>query len=313
MISSKNIVSLYQMVTPDLLNQAGFKSTNPKFKYQQNNEIIKIEINEDYNNVLMIHDLDPNWAPNEHNLKVSRKLIFEEPSVLFGESGITSSSNKIGVAAHIHSRTTNYQEKIKIGTIEKLDKSKEVNFNYEFAKNTLRGEVHIDFFLYLEEVKDVRPFQANKAGFKLSGNLLPTTTLVIDGIGSTFPILEIRDKDKPLWQIEKNWADPFEDSFEASNIHLKLNVAHPECKRLKDGKTNLSRLYMGDIISQSMAAIINDVLNNSEYSINDADDASPDSIISIVKYWVESFEIDTTDYFTIINTIKEKLDEYLGR
>ena len=33
--------------------------------------------------------------------------------------------------------------------------------------------------------------------------------IVIDGRGSMFPILEIREPSQPLWRVECNWSDPW--------------------------------------------------------------------------------------------------------
>lgn len=309
MISTRNTVNLYQIASLEMLEKAQLVPQQPLFSYKENDEIKYIELDDEFENTLFIHEQESNWSPNEHSLFIEQKFRFENPSGLFGVEGVTGKANKIGIAAHIHSKTTNIQKKIKFGIFGDTSEPIEFIFRHEFEKNSLRGELNIEFFLYLEDIQEKLPLQADQKGFRLSINLLPTIVIVIDGIGSTFPILEINDKAAPLWQVEKNWADPIDDPFDISTVHLKLNIAHPEFNRLKDGKTNLSRVYMGDIMSQVMAMVINDVLNQSEYNLNDADNATSDSIITIVKYWVETFNVNTTDYFTIINSIKKSLEE----
>lgn len=309
MISSKNTVVLYPIATIDTLEQSGFKYSTPSFSYQSENDLLNIELNEEFDNTLFIHEVDPNWDPNHNNLIIKQELTFENPTVFFGEDGVTHKENKIGIAVHIHSRTTNYQAKKKIGHIENKENPVTFSFVHEFEKDILRGEMYLEFFLYLEEMNISTPLQADKKGLRLSEDLMPPLVILVDGIGSIFPILEIHDKGAPLWQVEKNWADPLDDPFDISTVHLRLNVAHSEFKRLKEEKTSLSRLYMGDIMIQVMSGVINDVVNNSNYVLSDAENAAPDSIIAVVKYWVDTFEVNTTDYFSIINSLKIKLED----
>lgn len=309
MINQRNAILTYRVATEDMLESAGFKSELASVTYDFENEEKEIVLSEEHDYNLLMHGLEPNWSPSENNLVIKQKFIFKNPNVFFGDEGITSRRNKIGIAAHIYSKTTNYQKKINFGVIKYNDFEKTLYFIHEFEKNSLRGELNIDYFLYLEEANENLDYQAMKKGMRLSINLLQTTTIVIDGIGSIFPIVEIDDKTAPLWQIEKNWVDPIDESFDSSTVQLKLNIAHQEFKRIRAGHTILSRLYMGDIIIQAMAAIIDDVINKSEYNLNDVDDVAHNSIISVVKYWIETFEVDTTDYFNIVNTLKLSLED----
>ena len=79
------------------------------------------------------------WSPYENNLKLEQKLIIEYPMVLFGKDGITCESNKIGLAVHIYSKTSNFQETVKVASFEKQESRLELNFNYNFEPSTIRG------------------------------------------------------------------------------------------------------------------------------------------------------------------------------
>ena len=79
----------------------------------------------------------------------------------------------------------------------------EITFDYNFEPSTIRGVINLDFFLYLKEVKDTLPYMANTQGMTLSYEDLNPIELVVDGVGSSFPITEFEDKEGPLWKIEK--------------------------------------------------------------------------------------------------------------
>ena len=78
----------------------------------------KIEINEESLVSYNINEFDSMWSPYENNLKLEQKLIIEYPMVLFGKDGITCESNKIGLAVHIYSKTSNFQETVKVASFE---------------------------------------------------------------------------------------------------------------------------------------------------------------------------------------------------
>lgn len=133
-------------------------------------------------------------------------------------------------------------------------------------------------------------------------------TIIVDGEGSAFPISEFNEKNGPLWKLDKNWTDALEDTFDSSNVNLSLNIGHPLFAQIKDGKTRGNRILMGDIMIQSMAMIIQQVLLIEERNIDELDEASTTSILAVVKYWTQTFELDTSSLFSIMNSLRGKLE-----
>ena len=70
---------------------------------------------------------------------------------------------------------------------------------------------------------------------------------------------------------------------------------------------------MGDIMVQAMSMLIQQVLIIEENTLDIVDEFTSNSILAVVKYWVTTFEVDTTSLFTIMNSLRTKLDqEMLG-
>ena len=313
MIQSTNQVSLYRQIDSIMAEEAGIEVSTPQFFYSTSDGLKEIELDEKFENVLTVNEFNTEWSPNENNLIVKQKFTFADPSVLFGDEGVTMEGNKIGLAVHIHSKTSSNQKKINFGSLLNTQNKMEVQFEYSFPKDSLRGNIEMDFFVYLQHSVETRPYHANEIGMRLSEEDLYNLVIVVDGEGSAFPITEFNDKNGPLWILEKNWADATEDIFDSSNVNLSLNIAHPLFEQIKVGKTKVSRALMGDIMVQAMSMLIQQVLIIEENTLDAVDESFSNSILAVVKYWVTTFEVDTTSLFTIMNSLRRKLDqEMLG-
>jgi len=308
-----NNISLYKKIDSNLVERAGIKFNEPKFKYYDNKIEKEINIEDSLEGPFKVNDYDIDWSPSEHNLKVSGSLTVVHPNELFGEAGVTSKGNIIGVAAHIYSRSSNFQKKIKIGFIQQGLNEINIPFENDFPVGSIRGSVNIKCFLYLDSINiPPTPIQANKTGMILTEEDLYNLEILVDGDGSIFPIGEFSDPKGPLWDFNRFWQDASLDSFDANNVSIRLNTAHFLFPQLKGGKTTASKALMNEIMIQSISIIINEVINIDSTDMTLADSATSDTILSAVKYWVDTFEVDTSSYITIMNSVRKKLETTLG-
>lgn len=307
MVQSVNQISLYRKMTEKMSEEVGINIELPEITYMENDETKEITVNNDFEGIIKINEYDTMWSPDQHNMRVFQNFTFEKPSVLFGKQGVTMPGNKIGLGVHMHSRTSNFQKTISVGTISNVTSNVNIEFNHVFPTSELRGNLLLDFFLYLKEYDDYCPQHATTVGMILSEDDISNLEIIIDGEGSIFPMSEFSDKNGPLWKIEKNWIEASIDTFDSSNVNLSLNIAHPLFKQIKAGKTTISRAMMGDIMIQAMALIIQQVILIEEPE--DFEDALPNSILSAVNYWVSTFEVDISSLFSIINSLKEYWDK----
>lgn len=308
-----NNISLYKKIDINLVERAGIKFNEPTFKYYNNKIEKEINIERPLEGPFKVNDYDIDWSPSENNLKVSGSLTVVHPNELFGETGVTSIGNIIGIAAHIYSRSSNFQKKIKVGFIQQGSNEINISFEYDFPVGSIRGSVNIKFFLYLDSINKLpTPIQANKTGMVLTEEDLYNLEIQVDGDGSVFPIGEFSDPKGPLWDFNRFWQDASLDSFDTNNVLIRLNTAHLLFPQLKGGKTNASRALMNEIMVQSISIIINEVINIDSTDINLAESTATDTILSAVKYWVDTFEVDTSSYITIMNSVRKKLELTLG-
>lgn len=311
MVQVANQISLYQKMTDVLYKKAGFQFSKPVFCYIYEQKEKKINISDDFDGVLTINEYDSIWSPSENNLEVKQTFHIKNPSPLFGIEGITMEANKIGIAAHLHSKTSNFQKTIHVGIIKNQENPLKIEFSYNFPVASLRGNLELDFFLYLKESNEQFCQHATKTGMILSEGDILNLEIIIDGEGSNFPMSEFEDKVGPLWRLEKNWVESNIDTFDSSNINLSLNTVHPLFRQVKEGKTALSRALMGDIMIQAMSMIIQQVIIVEGASLEDISDAIPNSILAAVGYWISTFDIDISSSFSIMNSLRTHWDRQM--
>lgn len=299
-----NQISLYNKLTEQLAEEVGIHFATPIFSYFNQGETTYIEVTEKFDSILTINEYDSEWSPVEDNLEINQKCVFDDPSKLYGVKGLTLEENLIGLAVHIHSKKSNFQKTVPISSIPNTSVPFTIDFSENFTPGSLRGDVNLDFFIYLAEISETSPTHATTVGTVLNNELLNSITIVTDGDGSIFPMSEFEDSNGPLWKIEKYWIEPNIDPFDISNVNLMLNVSHPLFENIKNGKQRVSSLMMTDIMVQAMTSIIQEVVIVQNYSI-ESEDVLPDSILAVVQYWVSTYEIDVTSLFSIANSMRE--------
>jgi hypothetical protein len=310
MIQSVNQIDLYKKIDDDLMQRAGihFSSIELTYSNKTDEKEILINVNENELTSIYVNEEDSMWSPSENELRFLQNLTIKDPSILFGEEGVTCNENIIGIAAHIHSKESGFQKTVDFGAIRNLEESRNIQIDYYFPPSSIRGIVNLDFFFYVKEVNNTKSFFANKSGMLLSNENLNSIELVVDGSGSSFPMTEFEDKDGPLWKIEKNWIDAEEDIFEVSNVNISLNTKHKLFPELKKETRVINRALMMNIMIQAMSLITQQVILIERHNVEEEDGVASGTILSAVLYWISTFDIDTSDMFSIQNSFMNNIE-----
>lgn len=304
-----NQINIYKKLSSYLIEAVEFRVGDLLLSYTSNNEEIDIELNNENKNI-KINDYNSDWNPAEHNLILRQRFYFTNPHLMFGENGIVDIDNTIGLGVHIYSTESFFQKTIDFGNINFSRQLINIEFKHEFPPKSIRGRINLDFFIYLKNFNSTINGQAKSIGLRLCNDNLHSYTLIVDGDGSDFPILEFQDKKGPLWKIEKNWVDARDDYFNSSNIHIALNTNHHLFDKVKDTTTWGSKTIMGEIMLQALTMIINEVVNVEKHDLT-SDDIIPGTILMIVKYWVETFEVQTDSIYSISNSLRTNQGDLL--
>ena len=305
---ANNQISLFNKIGKNELEKSGFKITDKMLSYEHYDEFKEIDISQLEGDVVYINEIDSTWVPTNHNLNLYISFSFEDTSVFFGPNAATSKENKLGLAAKIYSKGSNYQEIVKLAEITNLTKMHNIDHTFKFDRGFFRDSFKIEFFIYLLDVKTQGLGQAKDIGTILSVEPLFVFTVFVDGDGSIFPITEFSEPNGPFWKLEKSWVSAEEDTFDSSNIRLAINIEHELFEQVNSGRLKTSQKLMNDIITQAMAMIIQEVIIVQNGNISEADESVENSILRIVRYWVDTFEVETESIFSITNSLNRNIE-----
>lgn len=303
---ANNKLSLYRKIDDKYKTAAGIKAGLPRLSFDDP-EKGKVNLQGISEESPVIEIGDGDWSPAENDLCYEQSFRIERPSELFGTEKITDSANKIGLAAHIYSKTSFFQKTVAVPVgIVNEEKEARIDFRHVFAPGSLRGDVHIDFFLYLKEINVSHDFQADRIGINLCRDNLYNASIVIDGDGAMFPIVEYSDPAGPLWTIEKDWQDPSTDEFDTTNVRIKINTANSLAKQVMQSSGRMANEIMSSIVVQSMAMIIYETVLDMKRSYGelDTDEAYDGSILQTVSDWIREYDIDTSNIMTIFDSLQ---------
>lgn len=303
------------MIDKDLLLNAAFEILAPEFYYSSSSEDdLKIKfdfVSDTLESEYVLNEASSNWLPIENNLVISQRFKAKKPTELFGEIGVTHPNNTLGVACFMYSKTSNFRKTIHITDIDNYMDELDFVFEHEFNPGTLGGTIFFEIYIYLKKVNIEESYKANNIGTILTEVPLSKFAVIVDGSGSEFPIVEINDTSKPLWNIKTTWTDIYHDLFDASSVRLILNQGHAVFNTLMNQKTNISQYLMNDIIINAMALVVQEAILIQKNEINENIDYESGTVAQVVWYWISTFEVDLTSLETIQNSIREKADYYI--
>lgn len=305
-------ISLYNTIDEELLNLAGYERIAPTITYHDLLDTTEQVI--DFPNSgtqIIINETDNSWSPIEHNLIVEQHISLKNPSVFFGNNGVTNASNTLGIACQIYSKTSHFQKTIQFAEITSdMDQFNE-SFLYEFEPDTIGGSVFMNFYIYLKEIKVTDPIHANTVGTNLMNDFLQNISIIIDGNGSEFPIMEINDPTQPLWRVEMTWTDLNEDLFNTNSVRLILNQGHELFNQLMNQRPRINQYLMNDIIISAMTSVIQQAILIDGNEFRSEEDYQPGSIAQVIWYWISTYEINTESLDSIANSIRKNADPFI--
>ncbi len=304
-----NTFNLFKQVDKQLIEKAGIKVGDYHFYSNIDDSLEKFESTLKPFGTAVVTDMSSEWSPNEHNLIIEQIIEIEKPNELFGINGVTLEKNTIGIGMHIYSKDSMFQQTISKSEIVFNSEQKRYLITQRFPKASLRGKVVLETFFYLKDIVVTYETHADLMGMKLSKSNLSELLLITDGDASIFPIGEFEENNGPLWKVEFSNFDAAEDSFSYENIRLLFNTSHKLFNQVKAGKTAMSRAMMTEIMSQVMLLIIAKVKEDQLIELENVDNVMEGSILSVVQYWLSTFEINNSSLVDVSNSLHTRLYE----
>ncbi len=308
-------LKMYRMLDDDNASCLNFTYEKMTFSYRKSNAFSgKPRAEHEWRNLKLVNigsskenmysvEGDDAWDPDNCELHLKQEFTLENLKALFKtEKGkealmpVALSDDVLGVAAVWWADKSRIRGCQEVGEFRYRDvagsRTSRFSLDIEFPAGQLAGQLEVSYKLYLKA-----PGEGNLPGFARSsgtilGDLGTSLILRIDGEGAMFPVSVVNKPGEPLWWIEVNIDDPFEDSFTEEFFSLLLNEAHPDYKDTQGRNGAFSSLYL-----EAFACALEELFivlkrdHGEKFDSVNINDVVPGTIAYAAIYMIKTFDI----------------------
>lgn len=250
---------------------------------------------------------DPNgvWHPNFSNLIIRQRVETNPSSFLFGVEGVCcQNEGELGVAIIWIDKESGERGVITPSGSHFTSKSQNCSFQLKFlfAPKSLRGSLLLQYVLYIKKggiptSMERKAKIATEIGTILG--VLHELEIIIDGSGALFPVQDEYSHNDSLWWVTYDSSDPMEDSFTMDNFCLHLNKNHKDYDLLI-GNDVASSSLLAEVMASTIQLLILETYHimgegSGKLFYVSNNDIKPDSIVSVVRYYLDTYEITKYD------------------
>lgn len=152
------------------------------------------------------------WLVQNNGMTVGTSIRLKTPEKLYGKDGVVCSGSKIGFYAIWSNPGTMQSNSC---TFESNDG---VNFEFSqyFAPEMIKGTLNITVHAFVESpaetVLDGECFLMNERGVSIG--IIASKSVLLNDEHLSFPIIKVKEDNKPLWWVTLDWEDPKVERFD---------------------------------------------------------------------------------------------------
>jgi len=248
---------------------------------------------EDYEYKILLSNDDDSWSYMEKGFGLLGNLVLGRPSSLFGPTQLVNADAELGIALQWMSKQSSQRGIIALATItDTTPNDMIIPIDYYFQKDKLFGEVYISLVIYLKKVScNTMRGQAQLPGTIL-GELVEWV-FILDGSGSTFPIVIVNEPDKPLWYVDFNYSEPLVEPFDKEYITIYLNKAHVAFPSIQKPKTKIDQALYVEFLAGALQLILQNLMECTDWQdIKEGKNCEEGSIGQVMHYFKTTLNWD---------------------
>ncbi|MCJ1907741.1 hypothetical protein [Planococcus ruber] len=242
---------------------------------------------------ILLKNEDDSWDYAEKGLGISGNIILGNPSSLFGPTQLVAMDAELGFAFEWMSKQSSQRGVIPLAAITSTTPNNVViPVDHYFPKDKLFGEVYISLILYLKKAS--RNSVRGQAGYTgiILGELVEWN-VILDGAGSTFPIVIVDEPEAPLWYVDFNYSEPLIEPFDKEYIAIYLNKAHVAFSAIKTPKTKFDQSLYVEFLSGALQIILQNLIETTDWQdIKEGKNCEEGSIGEVMHYFLTTFNWD---------------------
>ncbi len=247
------------------------------------------------------------WLVQNNGMMMKSAIHLKKPEKLYGENGVLCSGAKIGFYAVFSNPSTMQSDSRMFESIDGVN----FELRHYFPTETIKGTLNVTIHAFIDEpalkVPEEETFFMNERGVSIG--IIAAENVLLNDDHLSFPIVKVKEENKPLWWVTLDWEDPTVERFD-NCITVFLNKkfkTYP--KSSKDAEflcTIIASVYF--LIIKKLRAKDDEILRS---IFNDSEDFEEFSICSVMSHFCGMLNYLTFD--TIKNSTDEKLLSELQR
>ena len=251
---------------------------------------------------------DENYDWDEKSIYMNLGLEINNVKYLFENNHYTSEDAVLGIGIEWKSNLSRIKQCKKICSLKITNDNIEVNETFDILD--LTSDVNFNLKIYVEkpgiEGKDFPV--ANDHGLIIGE--FKFLSIKIDGNSSVFPVREVWDKTAPLWMVEYNSGDIYEDIFDDENIKIIINKSHKAYEFIQEKHKNYNSAFLSEVMSSAVSTLISQIIRDEDNIIDFRKSFEQGSIVQALKYFrdVLKFDLDN-NYFSLYTSVKKYFDK----
>lgn len=259
-----------------------------------------VTLSEDEKGVLR-NPQEKTWLVQNNGMTIKMSIRLKSPEKLYGKDGIVCNGARIGFYAIWSNPSTMQSDSVNFSSTDDVN----YELRYYFDPETISGTLNIAIHAFVESpAENIRPeerFLMNEKGVSLG--VIASKSVLLNDDHLSFPILKVKDDDKPLWWVTLEWEDPTIERFD-NCVTVFLNKkfkSYP--KSGKDGEflcTILASVYF--LIIKKLKAKDDEILRS---IFNGSDEFEEFSVCSVMSHFCGMLS------FLSFDTMKNLTDEKL--
>lgn len=152
------------------------------------------------------------WLVQNNGMTMRTSIKLKSPEKLYGKNGVVCSGAKIGFYAIWSNPSTMQSDSRLLESIDGVNFELSQYFAPEMVKGTLNVAIHAFVESPAEIVSTEESFLMNDRGVSIG--VIASKSVLLNDDHLSFPIIKVKDDNKPLWWVTLDWEDPKVERFD---------------------------------------------------------------------------------------------------
>ena len=156
--------------------------------------------------------VEKTWLVQNNGMTMRTSIRLKTPEKLYGKDGVACSGAKIGFYAIWSNPSTMQSDSRLLESIDGVNFELSQYFAPEMVKGTLNVAIHAFVESPAEIVSTEESFLMNDRGVSIG--VIASKSVLLNDDHLSFPIIKVKDDNKPLWWVTLDWEDPKVERFD---------------------------------------------------------------------------------------------------